>query len=87
MTSWYVHLANEHNFVFKPFVVILCNFTVIASAGMKKYFYCLQHGTDEGWTNLQGVTIEGEGAWARSAKAVTHGIWIWNRPFIVKGVS
>ena len=49
--------------------------------------FFLQHGNDEGWTNLQDLKIEGEGSWARSASAVTHGIWIWNRPFIVNGVS
>ena len=42
-----------------------------------------QHGSDDGWkqsTNLvSGVN------WAKSKTAVTLGIWMWNRPFILTG--
>ena len=31
--------------------------------------------------------MEGEGSWARSGTAVTQGAWMWNRPFIINGVS
>ena len=42
-----------------------------------------QNGSDDGWkqsTNLvSGVN------WAKSKTAVTLGIWMWNRPFILTG--
>ena len=54
-----------------------------------KYIFSVifQHETDDGWYSQGDITIEGDGAWARGRKAVTHGVWIWNKPFIINGVS
>ena len=45
-----------------------------------------QHGTDDGWEKLSDLKIQG-GAWAKGSDSVTHGIWLWNEPFILNGVS
>lgn len=41
----------------------------------------LQHGNDEGWETsdapISGMT------WQRSQKAVTVGMWMWNKPYII----
>ena len=39
-------------------------------------------GDTDGWINSK-IPIKGI-AWARSRNAVTHGLWMWKQPFIIK---
>ena len=45
-------------------------------------FSSRQNGSDEGWEDSDEL-IEGVN-WAQSGTSVTHGILVWDKPFLIK---
>ena len=53
--------------------------------GYSSHLHVLSQGTQTDWKTSK-AEIKGIN-WARNAETVTHGIWIWKKPFIITAPS